>query len=228
MSDTIRWHLPLNVIASSCALDYEMSLFVWLGKSTAMKKPNTCIQALSLSPSSSSLWSRAVPPDARDWAASYFVCYGIFAIGPSLPLLCPFLPPWLYANPVGTEPVGEVGAGGSYLGGAHKDPRGSREVRSLRLRSCPLRRGAELRLHLSAVGAPWRYLETGLTASTGYQLQTSPEDTSRFPRRIVNCVSRGFDRRLSSLIVCWEVLPLRSPLFSFGLSFWMVDFWTQR
>lgn len=90
---------------------------------------------------------------------------------------------------------------------AHTKTREAAEVRSLH-RSCPLRCGAELRLHLSAIRAPWWYFETGLTASNRSELQTSSGDTSLFPRRTVNCVSRGFDRRLSSLIVCWEVLPL--------------------
>lgn len=146
--------------------------------------------------------------------------------------------------------MGEVGAAlAPCLGGAQKRPESGREVRSLRRRSCPLCRGAELRtrllhspstsssssrFHCTPVGfwektdyrAP-SWLFNALNFSRGH-LFPSPPLSFRTPG---NYTSRGFGRRLSLSLLRSVASAPSSPfaaLISLGLSSWMVYHWAQR
>lgn len=208
-----------------------------LGKSASIKNPNTDsltharAHKLSISLPSiyfiplvkgSSAWRTGLSRfifrllrDIRDWSV------------PPSPLSLP-PPPWLYVNPVGTEPVGEVGAGGSYLGGAHKDPRGSR---------------GEIAAPSELSTAPWCWTPSPSVHSwctlmrfwdgiNGFHSLRA----ANFSRRHLSVPSSH--RALREPWIWPEIIATNSlfrsvasppsALFSFGLSSWMVDVWTQR
>lgn len=164
--------------------------------------------SLSLYPSILSLWSRAVPPDARDWAASHFVCYGIFAIGPSLPLLCPFLPPPVIVCKSGRDWATRWGWGWWLLfrwrtRRPERQPRG--EI------AAPSELSTAPRCWTPSPSArSWCTLTIFWDGISGfYSLRAANFSRGHLsvPTSHRKLRESRIDRRLSSLIVCWEVLP---------------------
>lgn len=176
---------------------------------------------------------------ARDWTALHSVCVSALVLLLMLPttghlrLVRPSLfslpPLWLYVNPIETEPVGEVGAGGSRLGGAHEtweQPRWDRCAVGAVHSTVVLNSSSLLSVSpsLADSAAHWWYFRTGLTTShlAAYNCKLLPR-TSLCPPSYRKSQQPWIWTEHQITIntsLLRSVASQRSPLITLGLSSW--------
>lgn len=196
-------------------------LCVWVGESYRTPPPSLASPLLSLSVKGSLVTDGGTEPLhiprvlVLPASAAY---YGLFVIGS--PSLRSLPPAWLYVNPVGTQPVGEVGAGGSCLGGAQETrerPRWDRCAVGAVHCAVVLNSLRALALFWERINnLPWGCLAVQ-TCPDRISVSSISEITLHPPRMWPELVVNNSLVRSVALL-----------LISFGLSSWMVSAWTHR